>query len=120
MNNNPCKSEDSWRAIKEISAETTLQERFSKSGQRNKDNLNFKYSKRKKLDKSVFVTQKANIVGGGTNAILNALAGYLRYLEGTARDDWQEYVVNIYQIHSDYVLGYLQGLHTPKLDFILK
>lgn len=90
MNNNPCKSEDSWRAIKEISAETTLQERFSKSGQRNKDNLNFKYSKRKKLDKSVFVTQKANIVGGGTNAILNALAGYLRYLEGTARDDWQE------------------------------
>ncbi|XWS61020.1 hypothetical protein CRYUN_Cryun07bG0089900 [Craigia yunnanensis] len=31
-----------------------------------------------------------DIVGGGTNSVLNALAAYLRYLEGTARDDWQE------------------------------
>ncbi|XP_074355151.1 uncharacterized protein LOC141693864 isoform X2 [Apium graveolens] len=29
-------------------------------------------------------------VGGGTGEVLNALAAYLRYLEGTMRDDWQE------------------------------
>ncbi|XP_031265865.1 uncharacterized protein LOC116124296 isoform X2 [Pistacia vera] len=90
MNENPWKLKESWTVIKNISAETILLEKLSKSGERSKRNLNVNHAPVKKPDASVFVTEKGNIVGGGTNAILNALAAYLRYLEGTARDDWQE------------------------------
>ncbi|KAJ8560389.1 hypothetical protein K7X08_004447 [Anisodus acutangulus] len=45
---------------------------------------------RKRPIKSAFVTQCGNIVGGGTSLVLNALSAYLRYLEGTSRDEWQE------------------------------
>ncbi|KAL4395042.1 hypothetical protein AHAS_Ahas02G0212400 [Arachis hypogaea] len=44
----------------------------------------------KKSNESVFLSQKGNAVGGGTNNVLNALAAYMRYFEGTAHDDWQE------------------------------
>ncbi|XP_010671998.2 uncharacterized protein LOC104888671 [Beta vulgaris subsp. vulgaris] len=47
-------------------------------------------TRRKRLKNSVFGTSKGNIVAGGTEVLLNAIAGYLRYLEGTPRDDWQE------------------------------
>lgn len=43
-----------------------------------------------KPEKSVFTSEKGMQVRGGTDTTLNALAAYLRYLEGTARDDWQE------------------------------
>ncbi|KAF3636409.1 putative disease resistance protein RXW24L [Capsicum annuum] len=46
---------------------------------------------RKRHVKSVFVTQSGNIVGGGTNLVLNALSAYLRYLEETSQDEWKEY-----------------------------
>ncbi|KDP22400.1 hypothetical protein JCGZ_26231 [Jatropha curcas] len=87
MNQNPHKLRESWTLIKEMSTETLLQKRLSKLKE---TNLNFQQSQRKRVDQSVFVTQNQNVVGGGTNSILNALAAYLRYLEGTARDDWQE------------------------------
>ncbi|XP_047254883.1 uncharacterized protein LOC107847439 isoform X2 [Capsicum annuum] len=45
---------------------------------------------RKRHVKSVFVTQSGNIVGGGTNLVLNALSAYLRYLEETSQDEWKE------------------------------
>lgn len=93
MNENPWKQKETWTLIKTMSAETVLQEKLLKSGERRKRNLNNLYSPRKRPAKSFFVTRKGNIVGGGTNAILNALQAYLRYLEGTGRDDWQEYVV---------------------------
>lgn len=48
---------------------------------------------RNRVEKSVFLTEQGNIVAGGTHTVLNALAAYLRYLEGTARDEWQEYVL---------------------------
>lgn len=48
---------------------------------------------RNRVEKSAFVTEQGNIVAGGTHTVLNALAAYLRYLEGTARDEWQEYVL---------------------------
>lgn len=96
MNENPWKLKESWTLIKNMSAETILLEKLSKSGERSKRNLNLNHAPVKKPDASVFVTQKGNIVGGGTNAILNALAAYLRYLEGTARGDWQEYAVILY------------------------
>ena len=47
------------------------------------------------MNNSAFITRSRDTVGGGTEAVLNALAGYLRYLEGTSRDDWQEYVMSI-------------------------
>ncbi|KAL3524178.1 hypothetical protein ACH5RR_017012 [Cinchona calisaya] len=45
---------------------------------------------RKRPLRSAFVSRQKNSVGGGTSNVLNALAAYLRYLEGTARDEWQE------------------------------
>ncbi|KAF2311736.1 hypothetical protein GH714_026460 [Hevea brasiliensis] len=92
MNENPLKLKESWTLIKGMSAETVLQKKLSKLRETDLNNLNFKQSQRKRLDKSVFVTQKQNFVGGGTKSILKALAAYLRYLEGAAQDDWQEYV----------------------------
>lgn len=47
-------------------------------------------TERKRPERSAFVTQQKNSVGGGTGNVLNALAAYLRYLEGTARGEWQE------------------------------
>lgn len=90
VNESPSKLNESWALLKEMSSETILQKQLSKSGKVSLNNSNFKHTKRKRLDKSVFVTQKQNVVGGGTNSVLNALAAYLRYLEGTARDYWQE------------------------------
>ncbi|XP_021657901.2 uncharacterized protein LOC110648094 [Hevea brasiliensis] len=90
MNENPLKLKESWTLIKGMSAETVLQKKLSKLRETDLNNLNFKQSQRKRLDKSVFVTRKQNFVGGGTKSILKALAAYLRYLEGTAQDDWQE------------------------------
>ncbi|CAK7337075.1 unnamed protein product [Dovyalis caffra] len=90
MNESPSKSNESWALLKEMSSESILRRKLSKSGKVGLNNSNFKHTKRKRLDKSVFVTENQNVVGGGTNSVLNALAAYLRYLEGTARDDWQE------------------------------
>ncbi|KAL6004875.1 hypothetical protein ACLOJK_005431 [Asimina triloba] len=45
---------------------------------------------RKVIVNSAFISREGTLVGGGAGAVLNALAAYLRYLEGTARDDWQE------------------------------
>ncbi|XP_057482118.1 uncharacterized protein LOC130769025 isoform X2 [Actinidia eriantha] len=101
MNDCQAKSKDSWTSIREISAETVLHKnqfepssnqveglRLAKSGEI-KQNNSYEHSQ-SKTQKSVFVTQSRNIVGGGTTGVLNALAAYLRYLEGTVRDDWQE------------------------------
>ncbi|KAK2653594.1 hypothetical protein Ddye_013450 [Dipteronia dyeriana] len=90
MNKNPWKSEESWTVIKKMSAERILLEKLSELGKRIKKNLDIEHAPKKRADKSVFHTRKGNIVGGGTNSVLNALAAYLRYLEGTARSDWQE------------------------------
>ncbi|KAE8662095.1 hypothetical protein F3Y22_tig00113719pilonHSYRG00031 [Hibiscus syriacus] len=84
------KSKVSWNLMKGKSAEVILKENFSKLSGTKPKFLNVESNERRRLDKSVFVTRKGDIVGGGTNSVLNALAAYLRYLEGTARDDWQE------------------------------
>lgn len=106
VNGNPSKSKEDWTSIKETIAEKMLLNdqidqaeppntliggmESLKSRGSNQINLNHEQTQRKRLQKSVFVTSKGNLVGGGTNAVLNALAAYLRYLEGTGRDDWQE------------------------------
>lgn len=76
----------SWREMAHASAERILMERNLEPTV--DGNLG-----KKKVDNSAFITRSRDTVGGGTEAVLNALAGYLRYLEGTSRDDWQEYVV---------------------------
>lgn len=82
-----------WTQIKETPVENLLERRELMSGHRIERSSSSKGIKARTVHQSVFVTQKGNVVGGGTNSVLNALAAYLRYLEGTARDDWQEYVV---------------------------
>eukprot|EP00262_Sarcandra_glabra_P019728 TRINITY_DN757_c0_g1_i1.p1 TRINITY_DN757_c0_g1~~TRINITY_DN757_c0_g1_i1.p1 ORF type:complete len:710 (+),score=119.17 TRINITY_DN757_c0_g1_i1:141-2270(+) len=106
MNKNPTKLDARWTSIKEISSRSILRkeninqvegkndqiEGFEKSysGKTNQTSATSRDTQRKRLEKSVFLSGKGNRVGGGTHTVLNALAGYLRYLEGTARDDWQE------------------------------
>ncbi|CAI8600421.1 unnamed protein product [Vicia faba] len=90
MANNRRKSQDDWNMIKETSAGTLLGREMLKSRESGERSYSFRQIKSREPNESVFVTQKGNVVGGGTYSVLNALAGYLRYLEGTARDDWQE------------------------------
>ncbi|XP_007038428.2 PREDICTED: uncharacterized protein LOC18605386 [Theobroma cacao] len=80
----------SWSLMKEMPAEAILKEKLSKPSGTNRNSLSVQSIERRRLDKSVFVTRKGDVVAGGTNSLLNASAAYLRYLEGTARDDWQE------------------------------
>lgn len=93
MASNRWKSGNDWNLIKETSAETFLGRVMLKSRESRERSYSFRQIPSREPNKSVFVTQKGNVVGGGTYNVLNALAAYLRYLEGTARDDWQEYVV---------------------------
>lgn len=90
MNGNTCKLKRSWTSLKETSAETILQKTICRSETSIKGDLQSNHAYTKRMENSVFVTQSGKIVGGGTLAVLNALAAYLRYLEGTARGDWQE------------------------------
>lgn len=101
MNENSGKSIDTWTSIKNIPAEDVLQKHrvavsnnltkgLAKAGESNQSDLNYALTRRKRMQNSAFLTQQGNSVGGGTCAVLNALAAYLRYLEGIARDDWQE------------------------------
>lgn len=82
---------------KDKSAETLLMKDVLERVEINQNDWSVEHKqslRRKRIDKSVFITQRGSVVGGGTNSVLNGLAAYLRYLEGTARDDWQEYVVS--------------------------
>jgi hypothetical protein len=96
MNRKRCKPQIVWTSIKETSAESILQKELLEPAESNQKDISFGHIKTKRLGKSAFVTQKGNFVGGGTNSVLNALAAYLRYLEGTAQDDWKEYVVTLF------------------------
>lgn len=93
MNEKSWKLKKSWTSIKEKSAETMLMKELMKSGDSSQHNSSLKNDRsfqRKRVVNSVFITREGSSVGGGTTTVLNALAAYLRYLEGTARDDWQE------------------------------
>ncbi|KAL6956414.1 hypothetical protein U1Q18_047021 [Sarracenia purpurea var. burkii] len=101
MNDCPEKSKDYWTSVKEISAQTVLLKNQSVSSSNQIEGLRLPKSgissqsnsykgPQSKRQEPVFVTQRGNVVGGGTTGVLNALAAYLRYLEATVRDDWQE------------------------------
>ncbi|KAM7266414.1 hypothetical protein ACFE04_004311 [Oxalis oulophora] len=90
VNESTLQSEKSWTSLKEISAETMLWKKSQNLTESNQNRTDRKQILVKRPKKSVFLLRKDNVVGGGTDVVLNALAGYLRYLEGTGRDDWQE------------------------------
>ncbi|WOL19137.1 hypothetical protein Cni_G27934 [Canna indica] len=89
--------DESWISCKEVSAKSILKKDTNQvtrgenyDGQGKETSLNLNNVQRTKYANSVFASQERHKVKGGTNTVLNALAAYLRYLEGTARDDWQE------------------------------
>lgn len=96
------RGKEQWHSIKHTSAEAALRMDHMKlieshssvlvesRPKQGSSNQNSNETQRKRLKNSVFSTSEGTIVAGGTEVVLNALAGYLRYLEGTARDDWQE------------------------------
>jgi len=98
---------EKWISLKRASAETVLRKEKGSQTVMKTDLINgigspegmssevtlASNNSRWKLGKSVFASQNGTQVRGGTDSCLNALAAYLRYLEGTARDDWQEYVM---------------------------
>ncbi|XP_073064375.1 uncharacterized protein [Primulina eburnea] len=91
-----------WTAVKKLSAEDMLQRgKFFGLEQaellENKQQVLSDQSIQRRPEKSAFVTQQGNLVGGGVSLVLNALAAYLRYLEGTSRDDFQEVHVKLRQ-----------------------
>ncbi|KAI3962418.1 hypothetical protein MKW98_010969 [Papaver atlanticum] len=107
MRENIWKLNQDWTSIKAISAESVLRrDRLGRVNMQNRmaeileesnlvednDQLNLvnKPTQTKKRENSVFVSRTGNVVGGGTSVVLNALAGYLRYLEGTSKDEWRE------------------------------
>ncbi|KAL1368798.1 hypothetical protein AAHE18_02G147600 [Arachis hypogaea] len=67
-----------------------LRERWNSINESSEGSYDSRQLQSKKSNESVFLSQKGNAVGGGTNNVLNALAAYMRYFEGTAHDDWQE------------------------------
>ncbi|KAK2975852.1 hypothetical protein RJ640_022869, partial [Escallonia rubra] len=95
----PGKSKEEWAAIKSTSAGDVLRKEqgvipnklgLLESGGSNQSSPNHKHGRGKRPSNTAFQTMQGNLVGGGTSVVLNALAAYLRYLEGTTRDDWQE------------------------------
>ncbi|KAJ0968529.1 hypothetical protein J5N97_025446 [Dioscorea zingiberensis] len=104
MAENTCQSDEIWSSLKRTSAKAILhQGTINQTIAKNKLVLGLDESKKNNKESSLVIekTQKAKSIGslfaeggnqvrGGTDVVLNALAAYLRYLEGTARDDWQE------------------------------
>ncbi|KAK9103246.1 hypothetical protein Sjap_020500 [Stephania japonica] len=100
MDMNPWKPNENWTVMKAVSAAKSLRKKQSaplemsnvlvNAGASNQMNSKSKEAGEKKLGNSFFLLRNGNAVGGGTNVVLDALAAYLRYFEGTPRDDWQE------------------------------
>ncbi|KAM7491732.1 hypothetical protein LguiA_034653 [Lonicera macranthoides] len=103
MNDSLGKSKDKWTSMKNTSPEDIMQKDqikirnnliqdlgLSKLAGSRQINLDDIVSQNKRSEGTVFLTQEGNSVRRGTSAALNALAAYLRYLEGTTRYEWQE------------------------------
>lgn len=77
------KSDYSWISTKNVGAKSVLWRTDGNTKTpdaiRNKRNVN-----------SFFASEDTSDVRGGADMTLGALAAYLRYLEGTGRDDYQE------------------------------
>ncbi|CAN4084857.1 unnamed protein product [Withania somnifera] len=101
MDDNTGTSRNRWASIEKASSASELRKAQTATlcsviqglrEEESNENI-FKKSTLKKIQKrhiiSDFLTECGNIVGGGTSLVLNALSAYLRYPEGTSRDEWQ-------------------------------
>ncbi|KAG0491955.1 hypothetical protein HPP92_005353 [Vanilla planifolia] len=88
----------SWTNVKKLSPQTIL-EKQAKATEKNvlRDSFNnysssihSKIVHNVRIIKSFFASKNVYQVKGGTDDVLDALSAYLKYLEGTRRDDWQE------------------------------
>ncbi|KAJ3692767.1 hypothetical protein LUZ60_011862 [Juncus effusus] len=80
-------SDASWISLKKISAKNIL----TKTDENSTEGINNDIIRRNnKNADSFFISENSFEVRGGTSTVLDALAAYLRYLEGVGRDDWQE------------------------------
>ncbi|CAI9092073.1 OLC1v1027220C1 [Oldenlandia corymbosa var. corymbosa] len=103
VENNVVRLEDEWTAATMINERLKEQFVINSSPFRGVklvnvekiENESSQVEERKRPERSAFITQQGTFVAGGTSAVLNALAAYLRYLEGTARGDWQELHVKL-------------------------
>lgn len=77
------KSDYSWISIKNVRAKSVL-------WRTDENPRTLEVIRNKRNANSFFASEDANDVRGGTDNALGALAAYLRYLEGTGRDDYQE------------------------------
>ncbi|KAJ4803865.1 alpha/beta-Hydrolases superfamily protein [Rhynchospora pubera] len=80
---NGSKSDCSWDSIKNVRAKNVLWSTKNTS-------MAPEVLRNKRNASSFFASEGSIDVRGGSDMTLGALAAYLRYLEGTGRDDWQE------------------------------
>lgn len=96
--------EDNWAPPKSMSAISILKKTISQkkiksnatlstSNGENIEDINMDSGvSRKRITNSMFASENSLEVRGGTDITLDALAAYLKYLEGTGNASWQEYV----------------------------
>ncbi|XP_022159837.1 uncharacterized protein LOC111026138 isoform X2 [Momordica charantia] len=83
------KSREDWNLMKNTAAEAILRAKFFKEGS-NGNSLSSRSTRSERMYKSIFSIQRGmDFQRGGAEGVLNALSAYIRYNEGTARDDWQ-------------------------------
>ncbi|XP_057952772.1 uncharacterized protein LOC131146933 [Malania oleifera] len=92
--------------IEQVEPTYNLVEGFEslKLGKSRQSNSNCKHKQRKRSEKFAAVLCEGN--SGGRNVALNALAAYLRDLEGTAQDDWSEVLENFLYAESQVGASY--------------
>ncbi|XP_006660884.1 uncharacterized protein LOC102721765 isoform X1 [Oryza brachyantha] len=93
-------SEDNWVPLKSTSARSilkkTLIQKKIKSGAASsnsnggEDITAYYGTSGRKIQNSMFASESSIEVRGGTEITLDALAAYLKYLEGTGKANWQE------------------------------
>ncbi len=95
-------SENNWVPLKGTSARSILKKTLSQinvktgvasSGSDGGEDTTAYYAMSgRKIQNSMFTSESSTEVRGGTEITLDALAAYLKYLEGTGKASWQEYV----------------------------
>uniref|UniRef100_A0A0E0M3T4 Photolyase/cryptochrome alpha/beta domain-containing protein n=1 Tax=Oryza punctata TaxID=4537 RepID=A0A0E0M3T4_ORYPU len=93
-------SEDNWVPLKSTSARSILKKTLSqikvKTGVASSDSdggddtTAYYGTSGRKVQNSMFASESSIEVRGGTEITLDALAAYLKYLEGTGKASWQE------------------------------
>lgn len=89
----PLHFQDNWGSIKYASASSILEVAYLNDARvKSKSNQIFREQLEQEENPISLSHDDVNkmAIGGGTATALDALAGYLRYSEGTGRGDWQE------------------------------